>query len=100
LSEAVLHECYCLFYSTYDSVEFQPGPNLNVIIGPNGTGKSTIVCGICLGLAGKSSILGRAHQSSEFIKHGCDRALIEIELWVYKSTIPLFIPYRRWQLKR
>ena len=74
------YKYYCLVYSTYDSVEFQPGPNLNVIIGPNGTGKSTIVCGICLGLAGKSSILGRAHQSSEFIKHGCDRALIEIEL--------------------
>ena len=27
-----------------------------MIIGPNGTGKSTIVCGICLGLGGKTSV--------------------------------------------
>lgn len=36
-----------------------PGPNLNMIVGANGTGKSSIVCAICLGLAGKTAILGR-----------------------------------------
>jgi len=65
---------------TYDAVEFRPGPYLNIIIGPNGTGKSTIVCAICLGLAGKPSLLGRALQPMEYIKHGSDRAMIEIEL--------------------
>ncbi|XP_041363245.1 structural maintenance of chromosomes protein 5-like [Gigantopelta aegis] len=65
---------------TYDNVEFNPGPYLNVIIGPNGTGKSTIVCAICLGLAGKTSWLGRASQPCDFIKYGCDKAKIELEL--------------------
>lgn len=37
-------------FLTYDHVDFCPGPYLNMIIGPNGTGKSTIVCGIALGL--------------------------------------------------
>ena len=37
-------------FVTYTAVEFFPGPNLNMVIGPNGTGKSTIVCAICLGL--------------------------------------------------
>lgn len=37
-------------FVTYASVEFFPGPNLNMVIGPNGTGKSTLVCAICLGL--------------------------------------------------
>ena len=37
-------------FVTYTSAEFFPGPNLNMIIGPNGTGKSTLVCAICLGL--------------------------------------------------
>jgi structural maintenance of chromosomes protein 5 len=37
-------------FVTYSSVEFFPGPNLNMVIGPNGTGKSTLVCAICLGL--------------------------------------------------
>ena len=67
-------------FRTYDSVEFTTGANLNVVIGPNGTGKSTIVCAICLGLAGKTAWLGRAQQFSEFIKHGRDKGRIELEL--------------------
>lgn len=30
-----------------------------MIVGANGTGKSSIVCAICLGLAGKTAVLGR-----------------------------------------
>lgn len=37
-------------FVTYTNVEFHPGPNLNMVIGPNGTGKSTLVCAICIGL--------------------------------------------------
>jgi structural maintenance of chromosomes protein 5 len=37
-------------FVTYTSAEFKPGPSLNMVIGPNGTGKSTLVCAICLGL--------------------------------------------------
>ena len=37
-------------FVTYTSAEFFPGPSLNMIIGPNGTGKSTLVCAICMGL--------------------------------------------------
>lgn len=37
-------------FVTYTSAEFFPGPQLNMVIGPNGTGKSTLVCAICLGL--------------------------------------------------
>lgn len=40
----------CHSFLTYDEVEFAPGPALNMIIGPNGTGKSTIACAIALGL--------------------------------------------------
>jgi chromosome segregation ATPase len=57
-----------------------PGPNLNVIIGPNGTGKSTVVCAICLGMGGKPSVLGRAGNVSDYIKYGKNQATIEIEL--------------------
>ncbi|CAG8569881.1 44430_t:CDS:10 [Gigaspora margarita] len=67
-------------FVTYDSVEFFPGPNLNMIIGPNGTGKSTIVCAIALGLGWNTSLLGRAKEISDFVKHGQERASIEIEL--------------------
>ncbi|KAJ3071469.1 Structural maintenance of chromosomes protein 5 [Podochytrium sp. JEL0797] len=67
-------------FVTYNYVEFRPGPNLNMVIGPNGTGKSTIVCAIALGLGGKPEILGRAKELSEFVKKNQDQATIEIEL--------------------
>ncbi|KAI5302870.1 Structural maintenance of chromosomes protein 5 [Ascosphaera pollenicola] len=54
-------------FVTYSSAEFHPGPLLNMIIGPNGTGKSTFV-------------LGRAKDVADFVKHGCRQAAIEIEL--------------------
>ncbi|XP_059171563.1 structural maintenance of chromosomes protein 5-like [Physella acuta] len=68
-------------FLTYDSVEFKTGPYLNIIIGPNGTGKSAIVCAICLGLAGKTTWLGRASDAKDFIKYGSEKAKIVIELF-------------------
>jgi structural maintenance of chromosomes protein 5 len=43
-------------FLTYESTEFYPGPSMNMVIGPNGTGKSTVVCAIALGLAGKTDV--------------------------------------------
>ena len=57
-----------------------PGANLNVIIGPNGTGKSTVVCAICLGMGGRPAVLGRAGNVCDYIKYGKNQATIEIEL--------------------
>ncbi|WPG97579.1 Hypothetical protein R9X50_00035700 [Acrodontium crateriforme] len=67
-------------FVTYTKAEFNLGPHLNMIIGPNGTGKSTLVCAICLGLGWKTSHLGRAKDIGEFVKHGAKKAIIEIEL--------------------
>jgi chromosome segregation ATPase len=51
-----------------------------MVIGPNGTGKSSLVCAICLGLGYSSTVLGRASAFGEFVKHGSDEAEIEVEL--------------------
>jgi chromosome segregation ATPase len=67
-------------FVTYSSAEFKCGPNLNMIIGPNGTGKSSLVCAICLGLGWSASFLGRAKDVGEYVKHGSKQAEIEIEL--------------------
>jgi chromosome segregation ATPase len=90
-------------FLTYDDAEFRPGPYLNMVLGPNGTGKSSIACAICLGLAFplKVSIcasllvsqctalnlcvfqlLGRAAEISSFVKIGSKKgeATVEIEL--------------------
>lgn len=67
-------------FVTYENAEFFPGPSLNMVIGPNGTGKSSLVCAICLGLGWGPGILGRASQIGEFVKHGQAEAQVEIEL--------------------
>ncbi|KAJ7095537.1 hypothetical protein C8R44DRAFT_813419 [Mycena epipterygia] len=67
-------------FVTYDAVEFRPGAFLNMILGPNGTGKSSIACAICLGLNWPPTILGRAIELSSFVKLGADTGHIEIEL--------------------
>lgn len=67
-------------FVTYTAFEFFPGPSLNMIIGPNGTGKSTLVCAICLGLGAKTEVLGRAKDLADFVHYGAQEAEIEIEL--------------------
>lgn len=51
-----------------------------MVIGPNGTGKSTILCAMCLGLGGEPRLLGRASEVETFISNGKDEGEIEIEL--------------------
>nr|XP_048294674.1 structural maintenance of chromosomes protein 5 isoform X3 [Myodes glareolus] len=68
-------------FLTYDICEVSPGPHLNMIIGANGTGKSSIVCAICLGLAGKPAFMGRADKVGFFVKRGCSKGVVEIELF-------------------
>lgn len=70
----------CSHFVTYDAVEFFPGPYLNMIIGPNGTGKSTIVCAIALGLGWKPSVLGRAKDVASYVKLGHKQGWVEVEL--------------------
>ena len=42
---------------------------------------SSIVNGICLGLAGKPSVLNRANSLAEFVRIGAETASIEVELF-------------------
>ncbi|RLV98904.1 hypothetical protein DV515_00010284 [Chloebia gouldiae] len=74
-------------FLTYNVCEVHPGPNLNLIVGGNGTGKSSIVCAICLGLAGKPSFLGRADKVGLFVKQGCLKGIVEIELFKSPDNI-------------
>ncbi|KAK5707069.1 Structural maintenance of chromosomes protein 5 [Elasticomyces elasticus] len=67
-------------FVTYSAAEFHPGPNLNMVIGPNGTGKSTLVCAICLGLGWEPKHLGRQSKEGDFVKNGLLCAEIEIQV--------------------
>lgn len=68
-------------FMTYDQVELFPGPSLNMILGPNGTGKSAIVCCVIVGLAGDVSLTGRGGSPADFVNKHKDYAITEIELY-------------------
>mmetsp|Transcript_21152 Transcript_21152/g.32444 ORF Transcript_21152/g.32444 Transcript_21152/m.32444 type:complete len:113 (-) Transcript_21152:3466-3804(-) len=68
-------------FLTYNDVEIVPGPRLNCIMGPNGTGKSSVVCAIAIGLGAHAKVLGRADNLAEFIRTGEDESFIEIDLY-------------------
>lgn len=67
-------------FLTHGFVVMNPGPRLNMVVGANGSGKSTILNAICLGLGGDPKLLGRADDLREFIMHGKERAEILIEI--------------------
>ena len=53
------HRSRSNFMSYRDAEINDPGTRLNCIVGPNGTGKSSIVCAMCVGLGGPLKITGR-----------------------------------------
>lgn len=69
-------------FVTYDEVELYPGPHMNMVMGPNGTGKSSMVAAMAIGLGWHPTVLGRSKEVSEFIKYNTESAVIEIVLRV------------------
>lgn len=48
------------------------------MLGANGTGKSSIVCALCLGLGGSPKDIKRAPTLKEFVKTGAEEGFSEI----------------------
>jgi len=83
-------------FVAFDKIIIYPGPGPNLILGTNGSGKSSIVAaiGICLGTNPECIIRGSKYSS--YIKHGKDQAYIKIllsdktniEIWctIYKNN--------------
>ncbi|EAA00424.3 AGAP011623-PA [Anopheles gambiae str. PEST] len=72
---------FIILFSTYDSVVLYPEEYLNIILGPNGTGKSAIVAGIVLGMGGNCKLLSRCDNIDSYIKNGKDSATIRISIY-------------------
>lgn len=54
---------------------------MNLIIGPNGTGKSTICNAVCIVFGGHPRLLGRSTELGAFVKHGESKATVEAHLY-------------------
>ncbi|KAJ6649475.1 Structural maintenance of chromosomes protein 5, partial [Pseudolycoriella hygida] len=76
-----IHSVEVKDFVTYDHATFFPGPYLNIILGPNGTGKSTLVAAIVLGMGGAPKILSRSQNIEDYVKNGKEKAEIEISVF-------------------
>uniref|UniRef100_A0A0D9XTG6 Structural maintenance of chromosomes protein 5 n=1 Tax=Leersia perrieri TaxID=77586 RepID=A0A0D9XTG6_9ORYZ len=70
-------------FMTYARLTCRPGPRLNLVIGTNGSGKSSLVCAIALALAAEPNFLGRASSVGAFVKRGEESGPARISLRGY-----------------
>ncbi|KAG5721478.1 Structural maintenance of chromosomes protein 6 [Termitomyces sp. T112] len=61
-------------------LKFEFGPQINFIIGHNGSGKSAVLSAITVALGGKSASTGRGSGLKSFIKEGCAASEVTIYL--------------------
>ncbi|KAG7229117.1 hypothetical protein INR49_013059 [Caranx melampygus] len=59
---------------------FHFGPNVNFIVGNNGSGKSAILTALIVGLGGKATVTNRGVSLKEFVKMGENTADITVKL--------------------
>ncbi|XP_017034528.2 structural maintenance of chromosomes protein 5 [Drosophila kikkawai] len=76
-----IHSVYCKDFVSYSEITFYPKHYLNVLTGPNGTGKSTIVSAIILGLGGEPQLLDRSSSVSDYIQSNKSSAKIIIRVY-------------------
>ncbi|KAI0566946.1 Structural maintenance of chromosomes protein [Gracilaria domingensis] len=63
-----------------------PGPRMNLIIGPNGTGKSSVANAVCIVFGGHPRLLGRSTDLGGFVKHGTQEACVTA--LIFDDSIP------------
>ena len=74
-------------FLTYDDCTVYPGAHLNLVLGANGTGKSSIVAALCLALCGRVELLKQAEKIYSYVKTGKEYAELDIDLKGFNEEI-------------
>lgn len=67
-------------FMCHDALEVILNPNVNFIVGRNGSGKSAILTALTVGLGARANITSRGASVKNFIKKGKNSAIIEVML--------------------
>lgn len=70
-------------FMTYVNETFWPGPNFNVVVGANGSGKSSIVTALCICLGGNLDFLNRQTDVSSLVNNSSNSSEAQIEVELY-----------------
>ncbi|KAI9728451.1 MAG: Structural maintenance of chromosomes protein 6 [Chrysothrix sp. TS-e1954] len=76
----VLESITCINFMCHEHLEVKLGPNINFIIGHNGSGKSAVLSAITLCLGGKATETNRGGSLKHFIKNGKDYATLIVKI--------------------
>ncbi|CAH1773617.1 unnamed protein product [Owenia fusiformis] len=72
-------------FMCHTKLDFTFGPQVNFVIGRNGSGKSAILSGLVVGLGAKSSATNRGSSIKNFIKNGKSSAQVRVTLRNHKG---------------
>jgi len=75
IEKVVLENFMC-----HSNLTWEPNHRVNFVTGMNGSGKSSVLQGLVLGLLGESKHIKRFSKVSEFIKKDATRAIIQVTL--------------------
>ncbi|XP_017792658.1 PREDICTED: structural maintenance of chromosomes protein 6 [Habropoda laboriosa] len=67
-------------FMCHDALEVTLNPNVNFIVGRNGSGKSAILTALTVGLGARANVTNRGAAVKSFIKKGKNSATIEVTL--------------------
>ncbi|XP_043262042.1 structural maintenance of chromosomes protein 6 [Colletes gigas] len=67
-------------FMCHDAMEVILNPNVNFIVGRNGSGKSAILTALTVGLGARANITSRGTSVKSFIKKGKHSAMVEVTL--------------------
>lgn len=73
---------------------YELGPNVNILNGKNGSGKSAIVAALQLGLGGKANITDRGERLDKHISYGENSAIISINILNQKTDDATDMTYK------
>lgn len=76
-------------FLTYTDTVAYPGPQLNVVLGPNGTGKSALTHAICLACGGAPKSIGRSDDIKQFVRRNSEangKSFCEVDILLHDSV--------------
>ena len=79
-SSGAIEKVELVNFMCHANLSVQLGPNLNFIIGHNGSGKSAVLIAVSVALGGKANSTQRASSLKELVKAGAPNALVTVTL--------------------
>lgn len=76
----ILHSVKLDRFMSHDCFQYELGPNVNIISGRNGSGKSAIVAALQIGLGARATATERASKLEDHIMHGKESSVITVNI--------------------